>query len=456
MSDAIVRLAQHVSRTRFEDLSPEAITAVKTFCLDTLGVCVAGTRAPYAAAVQTVARGWGTGAEATVIGLGEQLPAPTVAFLNAFHTHNQEFDCVHELAVVHPLTTIQSAALAYAERAKKTSGREFILALALGVDVATSIGMAARTGLKFFRPATAGIFGVAAAVGKLAGLDQAALLDAFGLAYAQAAGSMQAHTEGGPALALQIAFAAAAGLRAVDLAQAGFPGPHAVLEGRYGYFSLFEGAWDIHPVWAELGQVWRITQVSHKPFPSGRATHGGLDGILQLRARHAIQADTVERVILRAPSLIYELVGRPLTPAMQVNYARLCFQYVGALALTTGGVDLTDFSPERLADAKLQALGQRLQVVIDDNPDANALSPQTVIVRLKNGAEHTLTITNTLGSPLRPLTHQQHLAKFRRCLTTSAKPLAADAGERLITMVDELDNLPQSHELLRPLQPVAL
>ena len=72
MSDAIVRLAQHVSRTRFEDLSPEAITAVKTFCLDTLGVCVAGTSAPYAAAVQTVARGWGTGAEATVIGLGEQ------------------------------------------------------------------------------------------------------------------------------------------------------------------------------------------------------------------------------------------------------------------------------------------------------------------------------------------------------------------------------------------------
>jgi 2-methylcitrate dehydratase PrpD len=456
MSDAIVRLAQHVTRRRFEDLSPEAIAAVKTFCLDTLGVCVAGTSAPYAAAVQTAARGWGAGAEATAIGLGEQFPAPTAAFLNAFHTHNQEFDCVHELAVVHPLTTVQSAALAYAERSQKIPGREFILALVLGVDVATSIGMAARTGLKFFRPATAGVFGVAAAVGKLAGLDQAALLDAFGLAYAQAAGSMQAHTEGGPALALQIAFAAAAGMRAVDLAQAGFPAPHDVLEGRYGYFPLFEGAWDIHPVWAELGHVWRITQISHKPFPSGRATHGGVDGILQLRARHAIQADSVESVILRAPSLIYELVGRPLTPAMQVNYARLCFQYVGALALATGGVDMADFSPQRLADAGLHALGQRLRVVIDDNPDPNALSPQTIIIRLKNGAEHALTISNTLGSPLRPLTRQQHLAKFRRCLTVAARPLAADAGERLIAMVEHLENLPQSHELLQPLQPVAL
>jgi 2-methylcitrate dehydratase PrpD len=417
---------------------------------------VAGTSAPYAATVQTVARGWGTGAEATAIGLEGRFPAPTAAFLNAFHTHNQEFDCVHELAVVHPLATIQSAALAYAERAKEISGRALILALALGVDVATSIGMAARSGLKFFRPATAGIFGVAAAVGKLAGLDQAALLDAFGLAYAQAAGSMQAHTEGGQALALQIAFAAAAGMRAVDLAQAGFPGPPEVLEGRYGYFSLFEGAWDIAPVWAELGQVWRITQVSHKPFPSGRATHGGLDGILQLRARHAIQADTIESVILRAPPLIHQLVGRPLTPAMQVNYARLCFQYVGALALATGGVDLGDFSPECLADASLQALGQRLQVVIDDNPDANALSPQTIIIRLKNGAEHTLTITDTFGSPSRPLRREQHLAKFRRCLAASAQPLAADAGERLLAMVDQLESLPQSHLLLQPLQPVPL
>ncbi len=454
MSDAIVRLVQHVTQTRFEDLSPEAVAAVKTFCLDTLGVCVAGTSAPYASAVQSIARGWGTGAEATAIGLGERVPAPTAAFLNAFHTHNQEFDCVHELAVVHPLTTIQSAALAYAERVRHVSGAELILALALGVDVATSIGMAAQTGLKFFRPATAGIFGVAAAVGKLAGLDQAAMLNAFGLAYAQAAGSMQAHIEGGPALAFQIACAAAAGLRAVDLAHAGFPGPHAVLEGRFGYFPLFEGAWDVHPVWAELGQVWRITQISHKLFPSGRATHGGIDGILQLRARHALQADTVERVILRAPPLIYALVGRPLTPDMEVNYARLCFPYVGALALATGGVDLADFRPESLADPALHALGQRVHVVIDDNPDPNALSPQTVSIRRPDGREHILTIPHTLGSPLRPLTRAEHLAKFRRCLSAAAKPLATDAAERLIAMVDHLDDLPTSQQLLQPLQPV--
>jgi aconitate decarboxylase len=456
MTNALEPLVQHVLKTRFEDLSPEAVNAAKVFCLDTLGVCMAGTSAPYAAAVRTVVSGWGSGTEATAIGLGDKLPAPSAAMVNAFHTHNQEFDCVHELAVVHPLTTIQSAVLAYAERQGGISGRDLILANVLGVDVATSIGMASRTGLSFFRPATAGIFGVTAAVSKLAGLDHDTFMDALGLAYSQAAGSMQAHVEGGPALALQIAFAAAGGLRAVDLAQAGFPGPHDILEGRFGYFRLFEGAWDLEPVWAEWGRVWRITQVSHKPFPSGRATHGGIDGILQLRERYSMQADDVERLTLRAPLLIHELVGRPLQPEMQVNYARLCMQYVGALALVNGQVDVTDFRPGRLTDAQLHRLGQRIEVVIDDHLAPHALSPQTVIIRLRDGREVTVEVPHTLGSPERPLSRAQHVAKFRRCVSVAAKSLAADAAERVIAMVDRLEDLPNTNDLMQALNPVTL
>lgn len=454
MPNALERLVQHVLKTRFADLSSEAVHAAKTFCLDTLGVCAAGTNAPYAATVRAAVSGWGNGTEATVIGLGDQLPAPAAAMVNAFHTHNQEFDCVHELAVVHPLTTIQSAVLAYAERQGGISGRDVILATVLGVDVATSIGMASQTGLSFFRPATAGIFGVTAAVGKLAGLDHNTLMDALGLAYSQAAGSMQAHVEGGPALALQMGFAAAGGLRAVDLAQAGFPGPHDVLEGRFGYFRLFEGAWDLAPVWAEWGRVWRITQVSHKPFPSGRATHGGIDGVLQLREQYGIAADDVERLTLRAPLLIHELVGRPLQPEMQVNYARLCWPYVGALALATGQVDVADFRPERLTDARLHRLGQRIEVVIDDHLAPHALSPQTVRARLRDGREVAVEVPHTLGSPERPLSRAQHLAKFRRCVSVAAKPLLSDAADSMIAMVDRLEDVPNTAALIHALNPV--
>ncbi len=454
MTQAVERLTAHVIATDFDDLSPEAVTATKTFCLDTLGVSVAGTSAPHADEMRMTAASWGDGEEATAIGMGNRLNAPTAAMINAFHAHSLEFDCVHELAVVHPLTTIQSAALAYAERGSGAAGRDFLTALALGVDVATSIGMASQSGLRFFRSATAGIFGATAAVGKLAGLSASQLMDALGLAYAQAAGNMQSHVEGGPALALQMAFAAAAAIRAVDLAQAGFPGPHDILEGPFGYFPLYEGAWDLEPIWAELGSVWRMTQVSHKPFPSGRATHGGLDGILQLRQAHALQPDAIEQVTLLAPPLIHELVGRPLENVMSANYARLCFQFAGALALANGDVRIDDFTDSGLADGRIHELGHRIAVVIDDNSDPNALAPQTVIIRLKDGREHRIDVPHTLGSPERPLTRAQYLEKFRRCLLSGVAELPPDAAERAVALVDDLDTLDNTNALITPLCPV--
>ncbi len=124
----------------------------------------------------------------------------------------------------------------------------------------------------------------------------------------------------------------------------------------------------------------------------------------------------VESVTLHAPALIYELVGRPLQPAMQVNYARLCFQYVGALALVTGGVDLADFRPERLADSEISALGQRLRVVVDENSDPNALSPQTIKVRLHNGHEYK---QHPQSSRQNSRPRQQLEESFLRCGSTS-------------------------------------
>jgi 2-methylcitrate dehydratase PrpD len=454
MTHAVERLTAHVRATEFDTLSPQAVAATKTFCLDTLGVSVAGTSAPHADAMRRTAATWGSGQEATAIGMGHRLSAPTAAMINAFHAHALEFDCIHEAAVVHPLTTIQSAALAYAERGGGVSGRDLIVALALGVDVATAIGMAAQSAPRFFRPATAGIFGATAAVGKLARLSASQLMDALGLAYAQAAGNMQSHVEGGPALALQMAFAAAAAIRAVDLAQAGFPGPHDILEGPFGYFPLYEGAWALEPVWAQLGRLWRITEVSHKPFPCGRATHGGVDGILHLRQAHALPPEAVAQVTLLAPPLIHALVGRPLQAAMSANYARLCFPFVGALALAHGEVRLDAFADGALVDPHLHRLGRRIAVVVDTNPDPNALAPQTVVIRLQDGREHRVEVRHMLGSPARPLTRAQHLDKFRRCVQSGAVPLVGDAADRVIDLVDALDTLDNTNALIAPLCPV--
>ena len=288
---AAERFAQHVASLRFAQLSADAVISAKTWILDTIGVGIAGSTADGMDRLHAVCAGWGDGTQAAVWGTRRRVPAPSAAFLNATQVHSQEFDCVHEGAVVHAMATLLPATLAWAEREGGVSGSDLLLAVAAGVDVAAGLGLASTAEFRFFRPATAGGFGAAAAIGRLAGFSATRIADAFGIQYAQTSGTMQPHVEGNAVLPMQIGFNARGALQSCDMANAGIAGPRDVLEGRYGYFPLFEGTWDLARVWRWLGREWQVCAISHKPYPAGRATHGGIEGIIALRAEHGFALD---------------------------------------------------------------------------------------------------------------------------------------------------------------------
>ena len=73
--------------------------------------------------------GIGGAQEATVFGSGERLPLMHAAMLNAYQIHGQEFDCVHEAAVVHPMAAVLPALLGWAEREGGVSGARLIRAV---------------------------------------------------------------------------------------------------------------------------------------------------------------------------------------------------------------------------------------------------------------------------------------------------------------------------------------
>jgi len=410
-------LVDHALSLSWRETPTEARTAAKTFLHDTLCVGVAGSRAPNADAILAVAKAWGEGGRCTVLGRpGVTLPAPSAAFVNAFQIHGQEFDCVHEPAVLHPMATVVAALRAESERGEACTGEDFLAALMAGVDIAVALGLAATTPLRFFRPATAGVFGSTAALARLRGLDRATTLDAFGYALAFASGTMQAHVEGKPALPVQVGAAARSALVAIDLAVAGLKGPQQSIDGPFGYLSLFEAGYDLDRILPQLTQTRRITGVSWKPFPTGRAAHGGLVAVADLIQRHQLRADEVESLIFRAPPLIQRLVGRPAKPGMDVAYARLCLPWLAAAALTLGEVGLADFTPQRLADPDILALAQRITVVSDDSSDPAAFVPLEATVRTRAGATLQARVSAMLGAPSHPLTQAQHMDKAWRCL----------------------------------------
>lgn len=449
--NATQRLAEHALATPFSSLPSEAVAAAKTFILDTIGVGVAGARAPYAQEVRSAAMGWGgaaVGQSAHIWGRGVRLPAPTAAFVNGFQIHCQEYDCVHEPAVVHPLATILAALMAEAERSGTVSGAELIAATALGVDVAAGIGVASKAPIKFFRPANAGVFGATLGVARLRGFSLEQGLDALGYALAHCSGTMQAHVEGKPALPVQIGNAARAALYACDLAGAGVEGPHDVFEGPFGYFNLFEGDWDLAPVLDALGRRWRITEVSHKPFPTGRAAQGGIVAVQRLREK-GVTPENLQKLTLTAPPLINRLVGRPYKNDMQVNYARLCFAYSGAVALHRGGVGLADFSPDVLHDEAIAETAQRITVFDDGTYDPAAFAPQTAEAVLNDGRRETVIVEALYGSPQDPLSRGAHLQKFKNCIAFGFGEAKDNLCKALINAVDQLEMLPDAAALSR-------
>ena len=447
-SDAIEAFAAHVADTPDDAIPPAARAAAKTFILDSLGVGVAGSAGPAVEELIACSADWGRGDDAGVWVDDRRLPAPSAAMVNAYQVHNSEFDAVHEGAVLHPMASILGAVLAHGERRGGLNGRQLLSAAVLGADVSCSIGVGATTGLTFFRPATAGAFGAAAALGRADGVSAGRLVDACGLLLGQISGTMQAHAEVSALLGMQLGFCTRAAVMAHDMAARGLTGPRRVLEGPYGYYALFEGGHEVNRVVADLGRVWRIAEVSHKPVPGGRATHGAVEGLLTLMDREGFDGEAVDSVEVEVTPLVHRLCGRPDIDDPTPNYALLCIPYGGAVALLRGAVTVEDFRPPRLADAVVHDLARRIRVVPRDDPDPNALDPTTVSVRLRDGQNHTVTLDKVLGNPAKPLSRDQHLEKFRRNWRSGVRPLSEADGERLIALVDHLEEVADVSEII--------
>ncbi|QTD55153.1 MmgE/PrpD family protein [Parasphingorhabdus cellanae] len=390
---------------------PDSVRAAAIRLLgDTLAGGAAGGASDEAQAMLAAVRSWGTGDDVRLLGLADRLPAPSAAWFNGFAIHCLEWDAVHEPAVVHAMSVVTAALLASADRMGGCEAEQFLTALAVGVDIASGIGVAATGAMQFFRPATAGIIGAALAAARLEGVPAEKFADILGLAYSQAAGTMQAHVEASIALPLQIANASRGAISAVDLAKAGMDGPHDALEGPFGYFKLFEPG-DLTRYTDDIGKRWLIEEVSTKPFPSGRASHGILGAIDDMIRDGSLDPAMVRSVDVAAPPLIHRLVGRPYKTDMTPGYARLCLPFLVPLMLRDRIIDPCCFHAQEFANPDLMELGSKVVVRIDDNPDHNALAPQKLSITLLDGRMIERTIADNLGSPTSPMSDAQTQSK---------------------------------------------
>jgi len=444
------RLAHHAAKLTFDQIPVSALECAKVFVKDTIAVGVAGSKVPELQPLIGAVSKWGNQTNVSVWGQNWRADPSQAILLNAFQIHCQEYDCLHEGAVLHAMATLMPVLTAQAQTADQpVSGRSFLTAVVAGVDIACTLGLAANQGLRFFRPATSGGFGAVGGLANLRGLSAEQTISAWGHQLAQVSGTMQGHTEGSVILPFQVGVNARAAWQSCDLTQAGFASLEHPITGKFGYLPMFEADFSLDAVLDGLGQQWRIEELSHKPFPSGRACHGGVEGLMALRAEYGFEVDEIEAIVVTGPALINHLVNRPPLANPSPSYARLCMPYVLAKVLQHGEIDPTHYSDQELADPRTFALAHKVRMVCDDNPDPNTFVPQTVTVELTSGKRLVKRLEQVLASPDRRLDKQAQDSKFKRCWSLAAFALAAP--EPLIDQLEQLETLDDVRPLFNQL-----
>lgn len=363
-------------------------------------------------------------AQATVIGRTERVDALSAAFLNAASGNVFDFDDTHLRTVIHPTAPVAPALLALAEL-RPVTGRDLLLAFALGVEIECRVGNAISPehyARGWHITSTCGCLGAAAAAGKLLSLDADRMIWAIGASATQTGGLVECL--GTPAKSLSVGNAARNGLWSALLAECGFKGPPAPLEGHQGYFNaLAPSAPDWSALTHGLGETWELLQNTYKPYPAGIVVHPVIDAALALRQQHAPVPEAIERIVVRGHPLLAARTDRPhVTTGRE---AQVSVQHSVAAALLFGEAALAQYTDSCVRDPAVLALRAKVEVEQDASM---AVEAAAVRIEMKDGAVRSLVVPAARGSLARPLSDHEIEEKLRAlaagwCSTHNVQPL---------------------------------
>lgn len=400
-------LARYVVTARYDDL-PESVRkeGVRTL-LNWVGATVGGSRHLTVDIAVSALGPFSGPPQASILGRRERFDIMNAAFINGVSSHIFDYDDTHLKTIIHPAGPVASAILALSEM-QPVSGSDFLNALILGMETECRIGNAVYpnhfdTGWHI--TGTAGVFGAAAATGKLLGLNEQQMVWALGLAASQPVGLRESF--GSMNKSFNPGRAASNGIFAALLAARNFTSSNGMIEAKRGWANTISTKQDYKEITDGLGQRYEAALNSYKPFACGIVLHPAIDAAIQLRNENSLTTDQIQRIEIKVNPLVLELTGKK-TPRVGLE-GKFSVYHAVAVALVEGAAGERQFSDRAVNDPTVVALRSKIIPVITPGI---ATSQIDMAIFLKDGRTLHRYIQHAVGSLEVPMSDQALETKF--------------------------------------------
>lgn len=432
-------LADFAAGLRHGDIPGPVLHEAKRSLVNIFATALAGSREPAVEiALSTMVPFSGAGT-CSLVGRGERTDAPLAAFVNAMAANIHDFDDTHEATIIHPAAVVFAALFARAEAAP-CPGADLLRAFVIGGEVECRMGNA-LTPWHYARgwhvTSTCGVFGAAAGVGALLGLDRERMLHALGTAAVQSSGLVEAL--GTMAKSVSVGNAARNGMLAALLADRGFRGPAAPLTGQRGFLRVHAEEPRPESLVDGLGTEWEIAGNTYKPYPVGVVLNPVIDACLDLREAEGLRPDDIAGIRLSGHPLLRQRTDRP--DVRTGRESQVSAQHVIAIVLRRGKAGLDEFSDDAVAET-LRSGRPGIEFRDDAARDVASVG---IVVRTRDGREVAREVAAARGSRGRPLTDAELEAK----LETLARRVGFAGAGRLADAIWSIEDFDDAGEIMR-------
>jgi 2-methylcitrate dehydratase PrpD len=440
-------IVNNIINTTYESLPKKVVLSTERHILDILGVMLPPTTLEKTcSALAEIAKEAGGEAESTLIGFGGKVPSWMAAFVNGSLTHPMDYDDMADEFSSHPSGHTFPAAFAVAEKVGNVSGKEFITAVALAIDLNVRLSASVKglpmVDFPWFAPCIFGVFSATVVAGKLLGLNSQEMTNALGIILERASGVRESMISPYSEIrGIRDAFGNREGVLAVIMAKKGVAACRDPIEKLYQAF--YNNSFDPQLLTYDLGREFWGIKVGFKAWPCCRVTHCYIKACLDMIARYNIECDRIQEIVLTIGNMAKDAVF-PLEekqhPRFPIN-ARISLPFIVGIAFAKRRVIIEDFFEENLNEPNVLQIAEKVKIKFDEKLSEGALTPGVVEVKMQDGTSLTAFEKFPYGHPNNPISDEELIAKFRDCAIYAANRLSEDKLNRLIERILTLDDM---------------